>query len=312
MMMVGGGGQARLAFVSAVGVVAVGVIACDPEPPEPYECEGVSACMFAEVPTTTVTIETEAGDVRPAGYGCAPEPITFSTGPISVAGSLLDFQTGQLIPLGIVQAFFDADLLAPVATATSDQDGLYAIALPSGTPSQMYWRVSGEAFIDTIHFAVPLDVTTAELALDLRAVSWIGVSPAQVPVLVSVVHDCQGLPVEHAIATLTIHSGSGNVLPPNADFVEGAEVYYFSAGTSTSLPIRRSLRADTNRDGQFVLTEIPLLAPGAQLYVQVWGFLDEWDVPLGRDGLTLLSELPLTLPKDSVVTTSSRPTEGPL
>ncbi len=110
------------------------------------------------------------------------------------------------------------------------------------------------------------------------------------------VTDCDGYLVEGAIATASSTPASPTHLP-------GAETYYFSAG-STSLPVRLSQQAYTNKDGLFVVIELP---PGPDVYLQVWAYITPGDVSV--DNLTLLSEVPFDVFGDSYINANMDPAE---
>jgi hypothetical protein len=83
------------------------------------------------------------------------------------------------------------------------------------------------------------------------------------------------------------------------------QTYYFSAG-SQSLPVQHSLAPSTNRDGLFMVIELPEFSGGV---LQLWGYVDGQD-PAAEDP-TLLAEIPAPIIPDVVVTFSIEPLRTP-
>ncbi|HTM19386.1 MAG TPA: hypothetical protein VL172_02725, partial [Kofleriaceae bacterium] len=79
----------------------------------------------------------------------------------------------------------------------------------------------------------------------------------------------------------------------------------FSAG-SQSLPVQHSLAPSTNRDGLFMVIELPEFSGGV---LQLWGYVDGQD-PAAEDP-TLLAEIPAPIIPDVVVTFSIEPLRTP-
>jgi hypothetical protein len=113
--------------------------------------------------------------------------------------------------------------------------------------------------------------------------------------VVGSIRDCRGRMVSNAAvtvsadATVPIHIG-------------GATTFYFSAG-STSLPVRHSQSPVTNRDGKYIVVNVP--PQGAPAFVQVWGFRNMGELSTGN--LTLLGRSPAVLQPDSVNSVETEP-----
>jgi hypothetical protein len=265
-----------------------------------------------ELPTAAMT---KAATTTLANFSCAPETIDTRTESMTVAGNIVDFQTGNDLPNATIKAFYTAAITgAPDAMATADATGAYTITLATGAKSRMNWLMEDAGGLPTYALNVPLDVTMAAVTgYDRENVSMLTanalpafIGHARTPglgVVAGVVEDCDGEVVQHAIGTIASASSDGSA--GNIAFVPGAEVYYFISG----LPTRRNQRGDTNTDGVFVVIEIPV---ASQSFLQVWGFTAEADVAMGAAGLKLVAELPVTVLGDAVLAVGMNPSEGPL
>ncbi len=280
----------------------------DAMPPECNEAGG-SACFVRPLMATTVA----AG---PANWACAPDTLTMSAAGFNVAGEVRDYQNDDLLAGATVEAFLSAtDFTTPIATATTDAAGAYTIALTGQIPSRMNWRTKHPDSLDTYEINDPINVAGGDLTgIGRYSVlqdtsdalqAFIGVTPTPgLGVLAGAIRDCDRSEVQHAIATISSTSSAGDV-PPT--FVGGAQVYYFSSGT-TSLPVQRTIREDTNVNGVFVIIEIPPTTGTQTYFLQIWGYKDAAAVT--ADTLSLLSEFETKVVGDSVIIVDMDPTEG--
>ncbi len=244
-------------------------------------------------------------DLGPADWSCLGTASSdqATTVEITLTGTIGDFQTGDDVPGETVEAFDVIDWQNPFATVTSDENGDYSMTVPVGT-KRFGFLMTGEDTMDTFLLNQYLDPATAEQNLDADSVSvltanalpaFIGVTRTPgLGIVAGAMRDCQDHEVYGAIATVS--STSGSVTP-----LEGADTYYFSAG-STTLPVRWSQQAFTNKDGLFMTIELP---PTASAYLQVWGYIDGQDT--ATEDMTLLSEIPTPVLADNVVTFSLEP-----
>jgi hypothetical protein len=176
--------------------------------------------------------------------------------------------------------------------------------LPAGT-TRYGFKFEAASYVKTYLLNQYLDPAMATQTRNMDAVSdatatalpaFIGVTrdPAK-GVLAGAFRDCAGNEVSNAVATVSKVAGQ----PQHLD---GADTYYFSAGGS-SLPVRHNVAPVSNKDGLFVILNLPpQVAPA---FVQVWGFKDAADLADGQ--MTLLSELPSPVEANAVITGSFEP-----
>lgn len=257
-----------------------------------------------------------------ADFSCLNTPTddVVSDVDIQLSGTTTDFQTGDVVDNVELAAFpLGASLSGtPVATATSDGAGAYSMTLPKDTAARWTFRSTdpeGSRFLDTYLMNQYFDPSAAghpDHDLDLSSVSFltanalpafIGVMRTEgLGVLAGAFRDCQGREVDGVIATVNAEScAAGTCDPANLKHLDGAQTYYFSAG-STSLPVRHSQAPNTNHDGLFVVIELP---PSSEAFLQVWGYATQADADAQK--LSLLGEIPAPVLADSVITASMEP-----
>ena len=245
-------------------------------------------------------------DKGPADWSClnggmADPP---STTAITLTGQIEDFQTGNPVPGANIEAFHDVDFDNPFDTAVSeDNTGNYELTLPVGI-KRVGYKITAENTMDTYQLNYNYDPADDAQSETINSVSkltadalpaFIGVTRTPgLGVIAGSIRDCQNREVSGAVSTLSSVSG----MP---EHIEGAQTYYFSAGSS-SLPVRRELQATTNTDSLYVVIEVP---PTGTAFLQVWGFVDAADLADGE--MTLLGEIPSPIVADSVVTSSIDP-----
>jgi hypothetical protein len=247
-----------------------------------------------------------------------------STEAITLTGLIDDFQTGNPVSTVAISAFNVIDIDNPLATTTSDEDGLYTMTLPVGV-ERVGFDMTAEGQMRTLLLNQYFEPAVTDQEHDMSSVSvlttqalsaFIGVTRTEGRgVVAGALRDCNNHEVAGAIATVAAASGTSfadvmhvydeeECTGTNADgdpLPDCTQTYYFSAG-STSLPVQHSLAPSTNRDGLFMIIELPGVS-GAVL--QLWGFVDEADVADGEP--TLLSEIPTPVIPDVVVTFSIEP-----
>ena len=263
----------------------------------------------------------------PADWTCLNTPTddTPSTTAINLTGVIDDFQTGDAVSTVSISAFHDIDLTNPIATATSDLDGNYTMALPVGV-ERVGFDMTADGQMRTLLLNQYFDPATADQNQDMSSVSvlttqalsaFIGVTrtPGR-GVVAGAMRDCQDREVANAISTVTggpttsfAEAVAGFVwdetectrLEGDQELPPCTQTYYFSAG-SQSLPVQRALAPYTNKDGLFMTIELPAVS-GA--YLQVWGYTSDQDP--AADDPALLAQIPTPVMPDVVVTFSLEP-----
>jgi hypothetical protein len=281
---------------------------CDPEAADPCNPGFVTP---GEATHAWVEVDGEWVDQGLADWTClgtpsADEPMALE-GTLTITGEANDFQSGDPVPGAEVTAFLGIDVDGtPLATATTDDEGVYSITIPTaaaafGTATRLGFRVEADETLPTLLLNQYFDPDTAAQTRGLNSVSestanalpaFIGVTrtPGR-GVLAGAMRDCQGREVSGAIVAVSGTEGT-------VEHVAGGQTYYFSAG-STSLPVRLTTQASTNKDGLFVVLE---LEPDASTFVQVWGFTDA-----ALTELELLAQLEVPVVAETVITASIEP-----
>jgi len=264
---------------------------------------------FATPDTVTTAFSKDGevwNEVGPANWDCLSTPSDDmpSTVAIDVTGIARDFQNDDdVIADAMISAYDGNDITGtPIATAMSEADGTFSITLEAGV-ERVAFKTAAADYLDTYLLNQYYDPDTAEQTED--QIEPISVSLANtltafinkertlgLGVLAGAIRDCDGNEVSGAIATVSASRGS-------PDHVDGAETYYFSAG-SRSLPVRLSQQAYTNDDGLFMVIELP--PSQTAYYLQVWGFLPDQDP--ASDELTLIAELGTPVIGDTVISAS--------
>jgi hypothetical protein len=278
------------------------------------KCDEVGGAPCFELPEAATLKDTGAA----ANWACPADTVETSTIAVTVSGTVEDFQSGDPIDTPTVEAFQGLDFNAPVGMATGDVNGLFSVALDVGeAKSRMNWRMTADGQLPTYALNEEMDITMAMLTgFNRGSVSiatanalpaFIGVIRTEgLGVLAGAAVDCDRDSVENVIATVSSTSSVGNVAPT---FVAGAQVYYFSNG-DPDLPVRRTSRTVSNKDGLFVIIELTPTTGTDTVFLQTWGFKTAADVAMGMAGLTLLSELESPVFGESVISVEMAPTEG--
>lgn len=254
---------------------------------------------------------TEVGD---ADWSClnTPSDDAESTQAISVSGKIRDFQTSSNgVASASITAFPGNMLAGNLGTATSDSaaatKGNYAITLgtlPQGE-TRFGFKIDAPQYLRTYLLNQYFDPTDATQTRDISAVS-IGTANAVIAfvgeqfdnttgTLAGAFRDCQNREVSNAVATVSRTAGSVDHLP-------GAKTFYFSAASS-SLPVRHNVSPTMNKDGLFVVIDLPPQTAAA--YIQIWGFRTAAELASGQ--MTLLSELASPVEANAIITGSIEP-----
>ena len=231
----------------------------------------------------------------------------------TLTGKTEDFQTGDVVD-NVDLGLFESGVVTgdPLETANSDNMGNYSITIPSGMTRIGFRSTDPEEsrFLDTYLFNQYFAPEETDPSETLNSVSFltanalpafIGVMRTEgLGVLAGSFRDCQDREVQGVIATMSSTACAGNA-SCTPEHLDGAQTYYFSAG-STSLPVRLSQAQATNKDGLFVVIEVP---PSGNGFLQVWGFPTQADLDNGD--LQMLAEIASPVLADSVITTSMEP-----
>lgn len=269
------------------------------------------------VPTATTKANDNVDgawvEVGDADWSClnTASPDQPSTQAISLSGLIEDFQTGNGVGAATVTAFPGIDLAGNSGMTTSSNNaadrGTYSMnlaMLPAGQ-TRYGFRFEADSYVKTYLLNQYLDPATATQTRTMAAVSdatatalpaFIGVTrdPSK-GVLAGAFRDCAGREVSNAVATVSSTSTT-------VSHLTGAKTFYFSAGSS-SLPVRHNVSGVMNKDGLFVILDLP--PQTAPAFVQVWGFRDAADLADGQ--MTLLSELASPVEANAVITGSFEP-----
>ena len=244
-------------------------------------------------------------DMGPADWSClgAPANDPPTTVAVTLAGSVADFQTGNSIENGSIEAFVGGDYMTPIASTADLTDGNYSLDLPIGVHRPAFLVTTDEG-LDT--YQLDTRLAPGETSQDLELESFSVLTANALPAFVGVTRtpgraltvwqilDCNGRVVKNAIATVSSTSECPTPLPD-------AVTYYFSGGT-TPLPVRHTQQASSSADGLFMVIE---MEPGPQAAVQVWGFINGQTI--GDDPPVLLAEIFVPLFGDSVAIGDARP-----
>ena len=272
---------------------------------------GNSGFITPTLPATAYHFENNMWtEVGPADFDClgAPSEDMASTVDITVTGAVTDFQTANPVPEATVEVFAGVDIGNALAMTTADAEGLYEITLPTGQ-TRVGFKIGAANALDTYLVNQYFEPGAAAQEEPQRSVSRLtaDVLPALVGVtrtpglgiLAGAVRDCAENEVANVIATVS----SVQSMPEHLD---GAQTFYFSAGTGGSLPVGHDTAPQTKADGLFVVIELPA---NPDAYLQVWGFTSAQDP--ATDELTLLAEIPVPVVGDSVITASLDPLRAP-
>ena len=304
-----------------VGLIAIGLVtclvACGDDDDDSVDAGQVGNPGFI-VPEELPTAYTETGgvweEVGPANFDClntASDYVALAND-LVITGETGDFQTGDEVDNVDIAIFGDTNFSGtPIATATSDVDALYTMTVPAGHTRYAFRSTDPETdprFLDTYllnqYFGVgddSLDLDSVSFLTAAALPAFIGVMRTEgLGILAGAVRDCDDNEISGVIATVSTNScvGVTDCVPAHLD---GAQTYYFSAGSS-SLPVRLSQQPSTNKDGLFVVIELP---PSSQAYLQVWGFTTMAEMTAGD--LQLIAEISAPVLADSVIQGSLEP-----
>ena len=269
------------------------------------------------MPTAVTKANREAGgvwtEIGDADWTClnTPSADQVSTQAITLSGKIRDFQTDNGVGSATLTAFPGITLSANLGMATSNpaaaMKGDYSInlaKLPAGE-KRYGFKIEAASYLRTYLLNQYFDPASPTATQNISAIS-IGTANAVIAfvgesfdnttgTLAGAFRDCQNREVSNAVATVSSTSHIATHLP-------NANTFYFSAASS-SLPVRHNVAPTMNKDGLFVVINLPPQTAAA--YIQIWGFKNAADLAAGT--LTLLSELPSPVEANAIITGSFVP-----
>jgi hypothetical protein len=277
-----------------------------------------------ELPTKSTHANMEGAtantwtDLGPADWSClgTPSPDKALTADLTLSVTIHDFQTpAKLVAGATVDAFAGIDYAHPFKTSTTDAQGAFTLTVPAGQ-TRVGFKMHATDYMDTFLLNQYWDGTmaTESLAIGDISKSTANTLPAFIDldrvigtgVLAGAMRDCAHHEVSNAIATV---SSTPTTVTHLTGTVGGVPVvaltYYFNA--SVGLPAKHtgtSGKVATDPDGLFSIFDLP---PTEMAYIQVWGFKSDADIAKGKDGLSLLAELPSPVVAENVITGSIEP-----
>lgn len=281
---------------------------------------GGESCF--ELPTVALMADP-GGNMPPVApeFDCDLPAVTTSTAPVVISGRVADFQTSTPVANATVDVFSGlAYLGAPLASATTTALGTYTLTVPTGTMGPLSWRVRATDTLDTYLVNDTVNLTSAMVMNSNRnsvtsttaglLSALLGQSRREgTGIIAGEAIDCRRRSLIGAIATLSTTSSRGTNARPT--FVDDAQIYYF--GAASGLPTSRNAATMTNvssSNGLFLAIQIPSSST-ATYYSQVWGFRTAAAVAMGAAGLSLISEVPVKVLPDVLVTVNQEPLRAP-
>jgi hypothetical protein len=260
-------------------------------------------------PTAGVHANTEVTDnnwedLGPADLTClntpsADQPTTVA---VTLTTTVLDFQSGNAVPLAAVTAFKDVAFTTTFDSETADSNGNVTIQIPVGV-TRFGFQMTADQAMPTFLLNQYVDPDTAAQTLT-RIQSVSDATGETLPALIGetrqpgtgviagALRDCQMHEMSNFVATVSS-------TPTTATPIAGAEAYYFAA--SVGLPVHHNQQESSSGDGIFMVIQ---LQPAPSAYVQMWGYPTDADV--GGD-MTLIAQLLVPVVADNVITGSYEP-----
>lgn len=270
-----------------------------------------TAITKANERTGGIWVEVGDADWTCLGTPSGDQPATTA---IALSGQVTDFQTSDGVGAATLGAFaMGAPTTTSLGAATTSNvaatRGNYATTLQPLPASARRYGFSIEAAGYLRTYALDRYLTPgATQSLSLRIVSqstanalpaFVGITrDASRALAIGSMVDCQGRAVSNAVATVSTSAGV-------AAQPVGMNTFYFSA-SSTSLPVRHTQAAVMNKDGLFVVLDVP---PLTEAYLQVWGFRTTAELASGT--MTLLAQVRMFSSADVVIDGVMTPRRAP-
>jgi hypothetical protein len=225
-------------------------------------------------------------------------------GTITLNTRVTDFMSGDDVPAVTVTAFAGENQAMTLGTATSDANGMLSIDIDNhATEPRIGFRMEGDPQDYFTTFLLqqylqptgspqtsPGDISIVSTATGAALPALVGVTRSpNTGVLAGAIRDC--MLNEIAGFNATVSSTSGQKTP-----LANARTFYFG---DNGLPARNTVQAIGNKNGLFVVLELPVTTTA---YVQMWGYLNQADLDAGTE--TLLSELAVPVIADNIITGS--------
>jgi hypothetical protein len=251
----------------------------------------------------------EIGD---ADWTClnTPSADVATTVPITLTGTLTDFQSGNTVSkpaMAAIEAFAGIDYTNVVDTSMSqDLNASFSLTLPAGH-TRWGFKVTDPDYMDTFLLNQYYTDAMPNPVQDIAAISTgtAAALPALIGlqrtpgsgVLAGAFRDCSGHEVSYAVATVTTNSCAGATGTCDPMHLAGAQTFYIDSGAG--IPVHHENLNHTDTNGLFAVLQLPATTTA---YVQIWGFVDDADLADGQ--MTLLSELQAPVLSDTVITGS--------
>lgn len=232
-----------------------------------------TAPMHANVKVNGMWVDQGLADWSCMGTPTSDQP---STGPMTLSGRVVDFQTTNGVPAANIVAYAPSTSqmvgtgMSSNAGATRGNYTMTLQQLPS-TSRRFTFAITAQGYPGTYlleQYISPAASAMRDLTAfsdptmnSLTAVVGITRNPATTMALGDIV-DCQGRAVSNAVV---IASRTRTQI----DLIGGARTFYFSA-SSTSLPVRNDQQPFSAPDGRFLVIDVPQISAGFS--VQVLGF----------------------------------------
>jgi hypothetical protein len=220
---------------------------------------------FVDVTTPWVgsTDECIAGVVQDVDPSCQV--------PLTINGSVIDFQTGDSVPDATVQYWANDDVTSSdFDTLQADGDGNFELTAPActpigyGTSTPPEWMETKNTFEVHQTFGFSADGSSDEEfnsvsnATSILIPSLIGIEwDESTGIIAGTAYDCNTEPIQYA--QIFIHDADGKA-PATGD------VFYFSANGDTNLPTDQESQPWTNTNGLWVAINIPAGAWTVEMY----------------------------------------------
>lgn len=282
----------------------------------PGACEDVGGLGCFEAPDAAMIIHPESEASRPPNLDCGPKAAGTLATALTLTGVLKDHLSGEIFAGADMEGWYSAAMSgAPDIAGVADENGVYEIELPAGSPDLFHAKISGEgalmarAHLVWMHKEGPVveyraSVFTPNSADSMHGLVGLLRDPAD-GFGATVSPDCDGMLIENAVGVLSATSSTGTGEPPTP--MDDVYVFYGAQGDYPA-PVRRNVRVQTADNGLSFFFDVP---PGTY-YAQTWGYRDDSEVGSGVEGLTLVAEYELTFRADAVSLVFNFPSEGPL
>ena len=258
-----------------------------------------TAVLAAWSEPTSCTFTPETLDLSCLGMARNDPPTTLA---VSLAITVRDFQSNNLLPNATVASFPGTNPAAPLSSGTTNASGNLTLTIPTNQRRLGFLLTHANAR-PTYLFDNLLAPSTMNQARTLTSLS--NATAATLPALIgqtampntsiviATMRDCQGHTVSNFIATVS-------TTPSTVTHAMPATTFYFNEGVG--LPVRHTQAPHATRNGIYMVIDVPPLAPG---YLQVWGFVTTND--LNTNMLTRIAEIALPVTANAAIMVEHEP-----